>query len=324
MAVGSRGAPRGSVLKLITIPFSHYNERARWALDICGVSYCEEPSAPVLHTLHVMAAGGGSGAKSKDTRIVSGSFSTPCAVLPDGQVVTDSKLICRYASQESTEPSVDLYPAAHLDDITMMENRFHDHVGRYARTAAYWGLRSDELYYGTTVIMLPPSQRKIGSWIMWAIRPMIFGGLRINERTAERARGKLSEEFAWVSERLEGKEWLCGEHFTAADLAFAALAAPVLGISEAEGNVAVPSYPAVDALPAETRDFVRVLRATPAGQHALKTYREQRPRILRRTHIVDRPEILQGLLLASGGVMLLLAIIAREAYVFGRHRFSRL
>lgn len=291
---------------------------------MCGIAYAEEPSAPVLHTAHVLAAGGGYGAKSSDTRTVSGPFSTPCAVFPDGSIITDSKLICKFASDHTTEPGVDLYPTAHIDEISMFENRFHDGLGRFARVAAYWGLRSDELFYATTVDMLPPSQRIIGRWIMWGVKPIIFGGLGINERAAERARGKLREEFSWVSDRLAGREWLSGGRFSAADLSFAALAAPVLAISAAEGNVAVPTYPAVEALPDETREFVCELRATRAGQHALKAYREQRPRVLRRTHIVDRPDIVGGLALAGGTAVALAALAARGAYAYGTSRLSRL
>ena len=36
---------------LITIPLSHYCEKARWALDRVALSYREEPHAPLLHRL---------------------------------------------------------------------------------------------------------------------------------------------------------------------------------------------------------------------------------------------------------------------------------
>ena len=36
---------------LITIPLSHYCEKARWALDRVALPYREEPHAPLFHRL---------------------------------------------------------------------------------------------------------------------------------------------------------------------------------------------------------------------------------------------------------------------------------
>ena len=46
------------VPRLITIPFSHYCEQARWALDRAGVSFVEEPHLPGLHLRPMRKAGG--------------------------------------------------------------------------------------------------------------------------------------------------------------------------------------------------------------------------------------------------------------------------
>lgn len=72
--------------------------------------------------------------------------------------------------------------------------------------------------------------------------------------------------------RLEdGRRYLCGDAFTAADLAFAALAAPV---------IVPPEYgtplPAPDELPAEMAAGVRAFRAHPAGEFASRLFREER------------------------------------------------
>jgi len=41
---------------LVTIPFSHYCEKARWALDYTGYDYVEEGHVPVLHRIAVKLA----------------------------------------------------------------------------------------------------------------------------------------------------------------------------------------------------------------------------------------------------------------------------
>jgi glutathione S-transferase len=75
-----------------------------------------------------------------------------------------------------------------------------------------------------------------------------------------------------VAELLEdGRPYLCGERFTAADLTFAALCAPLL--MPPEYGVELPR-PGV--LPAPTAALVQRAREHPAGAHALRMYAEQR------------------------------------------------
>ena len=55
-SASATAAPRA---RLITIPFSHYCEKARWALDYCGVPYTEDAHLPGLHIRPTRRAGGG-------------------------------------------------------------------------------------------------------------------------------------------------------------------------------------------------------------------------------------------------------------------------
>lgn len=43
---------------LITIPISHYCEKARWALDRAGIAYTERPHLQLIHWIPVARAGG--------------------------------------------------------------------------------------------------------------------------------------------------------------------------------------------------------------------------------------------------------------------------
>src|SRR3982751_1009152 len=45
---------------LITVPLSHFCEKARWALDHAGVAYREEPHAPLLSRFATRRGAGGS------------------------------------------------------------------------------------------------------------------------------------------------------------------------------------------------------------------------------------------------------------------------
>ena len=44
---------------LITIPLSHYCEKARWALDRAALPYREEPHIPLIHRLATKRNDGG-------------------------------------------------------------------------------------------------------------------------------------------------------------------------------------------------------------------------------------------------------------------------
>jgi glutathione S-transferase len=69
----------------------------------------------------------------------------------------------------------------------------------------------------------------------------------------------------------DGRPFLCGARFTAADLSFACMASPVL---------LPPEYgirlPPLEQAPPRAQEDVRRFRAHPAGQFALRLFREHR------------------------------------------------
>jgi glutathione S-transferase len=86
------------------------------------------------------------------------------------------------------------------------------------------------------------------------------------------AEAEVRATFDAVADRLvDGRAYLCGASFTAADLTFSALAAAVLMPPE----YGVP-LPQPDELPAAMAATVRELRAHPAGLHGLKMFRDER------------------------------------------------
>jgi glutathione S-transferase len=96
--------------------------------------------------------------------------------------------------------------------------------------------------------------------------------LKITPESAATSLRITREVFDSVAERLSDcRSFLLGERFSAADLTFASLAAPV---------VVPPEYgvplPQPDELPARMADVVRELRAHPAGQFALQMYSRER------------------------------------------------
>jgi glutathione S-transferase len=96
--------------------------------------------------------------------------------------------------------------------------------------------------------------------------------LDVTPATAARSEAAVRTTFDAVAARLsDGRPYLCGERFSAADLTFASLAAPMLMPPE----YGVP-LPQPEELPAPMAATVSELREHPAGAHALKMFREER------------------------------------------------
>jgi glutathione S-transferase len=102
-------------------------------------------------------------------------------------------------------------------------------------------------------------------------RRLVRAAYKITPESARRSLERIQDVFRQVDERLCGRRFLVGERFTAADLTFAALAAPVLFPVECRAV-----HPALDAVPAAMREQVFRLRDTDAGRFALRLFSQER------------------------------------------------
>ena len=103
-------------------------------------------------------------------------------------------------------------------------------------------------------------------------RRLVRTAYKITPESAQRSLERVRGVFRQVDERLsDGPRFLAGERFTAADLTFAALAAPVLFPVECRAV-----QPALEAVPAAMREEVLRLRDTDAGRFALRIFSQER------------------------------------------------
>ncbi|WP_437585728.1 glutathione S-transferase family protein [Sorangium sp. So ce1000] len=264
------GAPH----RLITIPWSHYCEKARWALDRAGVPYREDAYLPFAHALPALWAGG--------------RTSVPVLVSSAG-VLRDSTDILRYADT-LVPPERALFfrefrePDAGRAEVEALEELFDLDLGPATRRIAYFHLLPDA--EGTFTLM-GGSFRALegaGAALPWwfgrgafrayfpVARSVMNAAMRIDAASAERSRGKVRAVFDAVNERLrDGRPFLVGDRFSAADLTFAALAAPLLVPEDHPASLPPPGE-----LPSDLRALAEALRGEPAGAFALRMYREHR------------------------------------------------
>jgi glutathione S-transferase len=241
---------------LITIPISHYCEKARWALERCGVPYTERAHLQVIHWVAVKRAGGG--------------MTAPVLVCGK-RVMPESDEIVGFASERAA-PDRRLYPADD-SEVRALERDFDERLGPHGRRWMYNELRGHTglvRKYGATGV--PAWERRALPLAFPLVSRVIDRYLDITPETSARSLQIVREVFDSVGERLsDGRPYLVGERFTAADLTFSALAAAVL----VPRGYGVP-LPDVDELPERMARVVRELRDHPAGQHALEMYRSER------------------------------------------------
>lgn len=246
---------------LYTIPFSHYCEKARWALQYAGLPFEERGHLPALNRVATARFGGST---------------VPLLVCRDG-VLKDSTDIVAYADRHAREASRRLLPdsRAECDEVLALEERFDRRMGVAARAWVYTFLLAEpELIMPVAAVGVSRVQSALISLgpVQRALVTAIQKGLRIGPSTREWARVRIEEDLAFVADRLsDGRRFLVGDRFTAADLTFASLAAPALFPSGYGGPI-----PAFDALAPAMREQITAWRETRAGEFVLRMYRERR------------------------------------------------
>lgn len=161
---------------LVTIAFSHFNERARWALDWAGVPYHEVRRLPGFHVPAVMKYNKLTNCKKTvDDNKISSPMSTPLLAILDadgkgGRAIQNSGLIVLYAeSRRGSKPS--LFPAdpAELELCNQLCQRFHDEVGPALRTIVYADLFKLRWKSLKTYVQMASHNVGLGQTIGWTL-----------------------------------------------------------------------------------------------------------------------------------------------------------
>jgi glutathione S-transferase len=246
-------------MRLITIPLSHYCERARWALDHCGLPYEEEQHLQMFHLRPVRRAGG--------------RHTVPVLVNADG-ALHDSADIVAYADAHA-RPERRLYPedAGERAELEALEQGFAGELGVEVRRWIYLRLLpARRLLLRYNAGRAPRLQRLALRLGYPFARRKVEEHLGVTPEKVEAGAAAIERHLGAVAARLsDGRPFLGGDRFTAADLTFAAMAALL---------VIPPEYgmplPRPDELPADLAAEVERHRAHPAGAFVLRLYREHR------------------------------------------------
>ena len=247
------------MLRLITIPISHYCEKARWALERAGIPYREERHVQGIHRVAARRAGGGQ--------------TVPVLVTPEGSLGESEQILLWV--DERTPPDQRLYPSqpAERAEVERLCRRFDERLGPRGRRLMYVNMLAHR------DLMLRFNDQGVPRWedralrLGWPLAVRFVGrALAIRPGIEVEDEAAVWGELDFVAERLsDGREYLCGESFGAADLTFAALSAAV---------VVPPVYgvplPQPEAMPPETAELIGRVREHPAGRYALALFAERR------------------------------------------------
>ena len=199
------------------IPVSHYNEKARWALDYKGVEYDRKAPLAGAHMAIALWLTRGR------------SYTFPVLEL-DGRAVGDSTAIIAALEQRYRQPP--LYPAdpGERRRALELEEWFDEELGPYIRRFAFHELRRDPERFSSVAAASSPA---------WATRfrrlslayGRAFTGVRFgaaSDRAAKRARERVAAALDRLEAELGESEYLVGDSFSVADLTAASLFYPLV------------------------------------------------------------------------------------------------
>jgi glutathione S-transferase len=193
---------------------SHYNEKARWALDYKGVPHVRKALIPGRH--------------EAVARKLVGGTTFPVLEL-DGEAIGDSTEII--AALERKHPDPPLYPsdADERRRALELEDFFDEEFGPYTRLlAVYHGFKDPGVALGMFAPDLPRRRRVVARAMFGAIKRRTTDALGADDAGAERAFEKVRAGGERFRAELQPSGYLVGDRFTVADLTLAALTAPVM------------------------------------------------------------------------------------------------
>lgn len=193
---------------------SHYNEKARWALDWKRIPHRRHAVIPGPHVPVIWW--------------YTGQKQVPVLRI-DGDTIHDSTRII--AALEARQPMPALYPRdpAERERALALEEYFDEELGPHIRRAMFFHLLEDaDVAAATLTIDEPPLTRRLYRTAFPLVRAVMRADLGIDAERAALSRAAVETALARLEAELRPSGHLAGDAFSVADLTAAALLAPLL------------------------------------------------------------------------------------------------
>ena len=235
--------------------FSHYNEKARWALDWKGIPHVRRAVAPGPHAQQMLD--------------LSGQRAVPVLEW-DGRAIPDSTAII--ATLESARPTPALYPRD-IGDRTRalaLEDFFDEELGPHTRRLAWYALLPDRAF--CLAIFTDGFGHELRAFYETGfpmIEQVMRSEMRIDDAGAAESRLTVAAVLDRIDRERNGRDYLVGDRFSVADLSAAALLAPLIVPPEFPYTFPEPRPAAFETMRAE-------FTSHPSCAWALDIYRRHR------------------------------------------------
>jgi glutathione S-transferase len=234
---------------------SHYNEKARWALDYKRVPHIRRSLVPGFHIATV--------------KRLTGQTAVPVLQM-NGRVIHDSTRII--AALEESNPDPPLYPhdADERRRALELEDFFDEELGPHIRRAGFYLLLPHrDVVVGMFSQESGPLTRAAFRLSFPLLRIGMRKAMRIDAEGAELGRFKTLAALDRIELEIEPSGYLVGDRFSVADLTAAALLSPLVAPPEFP-------YPLPKPLPQEMVAFRDSVAGRRAFQWVLDIYRRHR------------------------------------------------
>ncbi len=236
-------------------PISHYNEKARWALDWKRIPHVRKVLGPDYLPRAWWATGRGT---------------LPILWL-DGKAIGDSTRIIEALERRSPVPP--LYPRdeAARRRALALEDFFDEELGHALRAAIVGPALADDPDGAIAVLTLgmPPRAGRMMRAIFPAFRAFYRYRHHITPETVAAGRGKMRAALDRIEAERQPSGYLVGDAFSVADLTAAALFAPLVVPPELQYRLPEP-------LPSVLVEHQRALADHPAYRWVADMYRRHR------------------------------------------------
>ena len=237
------------------LEISHFNDKARWALDHKGVPHVLKALTPGFQEFRAR-------------RLRAGTTSPILEV--DGHAIGDSTAII--AEIERRWPDPPLYPSDPDERIQALaiEDCF-DEAGHDVRRVVFNDLEPGSDYFLDALYGRDHPRRAMFGRMSPVVGPLIRARFKINPTNVERSRQVVRDAFDRIEAERGASEFLVGDSFSVADLTAAAIMSPI---------VMPPEFPFVKLGPEERgpafREFRDSFKDHPGFDWVLDTYARHR------------------------------------------------
>lgn len=248
-----------AAFRLITIPMSHYCEKARWGLERLGIDYVEERHLQVFHYPRTLWVSRGPNVPVLIDRGAAIADSTAILKHLDGYADAERKL---YPQDSELRARVEALEAR-FDDVLGVESRrwvYHDFQFHpvAALKIAGQGVPTHERVLAPVIFPL----------LILLVRLLVNPKSRLVAQGLDRIREIVRETDALLA---KGERYLLGAQFTAADLALACMISPLV----LPRNYGI-RLPLPEDMPERAQAVVREFRGTDTGRYVLALFETEK------------------------------------------------